>query len=150
MADGKACTPFVFYAEIMNTDTVVCILNLLYCWHFLFISSVYLFYSNAIQLIQFCVFLKQRVQRKLAVLNKKTKGGCSCLILLVIAIVILIVVIWALIKYLWLRYNHTNSAVWSVTSNNRNFKSNYYQRAKYVGKETRCILYLVFELNSFS
>ncbi|KAG5242497.1 syntaxin [Salix suchowensis] len=42
----------------------------------------------------------QTVQRKLAFLNKRTKGGCSCLILLVIAIVILIVVIWGLFKYL--------------------------------------------------
>ncbi|KAG6769051.1 hypothetical protein POTOM_024666 [Populus tomentosa] len=33
----------------------------------------------------------QTVQRKLALLNKRTKGGCSCLVLLVIAIVILIV-----------------------------------------------------------
>ncbi|CAK7339891.1 unnamed protein product [Dovyalis caffra] len=42
----------------------------------------------------------QMVQRKLAFLNKRTKGGCSCLILLVIAIVALIVVIWELFKYL--------------------------------------------------
>ncbi|XP_038718824.1 syntaxin-51-like [Tripterygium wilfordii] len=42
----------------------------------------------------------QRVQRKLAILNRNTKGGCSCLILLVIGVVILIVVIWAMIKYL--------------------------------------------------
>lgn len=42
----------------------------------------------------------QRVQKKLAVLNRRTKGGCSYLILLVIAAVILIIVVWALIKYL--------------------------------------------------
>ncbi|KAM0993609.1 hypothetical protein ACFX15_008875 [Malus domestica] len=42
----------------------------------------------------------QRVQKKLAVLNKRNKGGCSCLILLVIGVVILIIVTWALIKYL--------------------------------------------------
>ncbi|KAB2631075.1 syntaxin-51-like [Pyrus ussuriensis x Pyrus communis] len=42
----------------------------------------------------------QRVQKKLAVLNKRSKGGCSCLILLVIGVVILIIVTWALIKYL--------------------------------------------------
>ncbi|XP_068659673.1 syntaxin-52-like [Aristolochia californica] len=44
----------------------------------------------------------QRVQKKLAFLNKRTKGGCSCMCLLlaVVGIVILIVVIWALIKYL--------------------------------------------------
>ncbi|KAG9453196.1 hypothetical protein H6P81_006100 [Aristolochia fimbriata] len=44
----------------------------------------------------------QRVQKKLAILNKHTKGGCSCMCLLlaVVGIVILIVVIWALIKYL--------------------------------------------------
>ncbi|XP_011040715.1 PREDICTED: syntaxin-52-like [Populus euphratica] len=42
----------------------------------------------------------QTVQRKLALLNKRTKGGCSCVILPVIAIVILIVVIRGLFKYL--------------------------------------------------
>ncbi|KAK7848532.1 exportin-7 [Quercus suber] len=38
----------------------------------------------------------QRVQKKLAALNRRTKGGCSYLILLVIAAVILIIVVWAL------------------------------------------------------
>lgn len=44
----------------------------------------------------------QRVQKRLAVLNKRTKAGCSCkcLLLLVVVIVILATVIWALIKYL--------------------------------------------------
>eukprot|EP00268_Persea_americana_P037581 TRINITY_DN3723_c0_g1_i1.p1 TRINITY_DN3723_c0_g1~~TRINITY_DN3723_c0_g1_i1.p1 ORF type:complete len:234 (+),score=47.16 TRINITY_DN3723_c0_g1_i1:170-871(+) len=44
----------------------------------------------------------QRVQKRLAILNKRTKGGCSCMCLLlaVIGIVILAVIIWALIKYL--------------------------------------------------
>ncbi|KAJ6837372.1 putative syntaxin-52 isoform X1 [Iris pallida] len=44
----------------------------------------------------------KRVQKRLAILNKRTKGGCSCMSLLlsVIAIVILAVVIWLLIKYL--------------------------------------------------
>ncbi|XP_010246481.1 PREDICTED: syntaxin-52-like [Nelumbo nucifera] len=44
----------------------------------------------------------QRVQKRLAILNKRTKGGCSCMCLLfsVIGIVILAVVVWALIKYL--------------------------------------------------
>ncbi|XP_034893966.1 syntaxin-51 [Populus alba] len=42
----------------------------------------------------------QMVQRKLAFLNKRTKGGCSCLILLLIAVVILIVVIWQLFQHL--------------------------------------------------
>ncbi|KAJ6844736.1 syntaxin-52-like isoform X1 [Iris pallida] len=44
----------------------------------------------------------QRVQKRLAILNRRTKGGCSCkcLLLLVIAIVILAAVAWALIKYL--------------------------------------------------
>lgn len=44
----------------------------------------------------------QRVQRRLAILNKRTKGGCSCMCLLssVVAIVILAVIVWALIKYL--------------------------------------------------
>ncbi|KAL9373524.1 hypothetical protein Peur_033144 [Populus x canadensis] len=42
----------------------------------------------------------QMVQRKLAFLNKSTKGGCSCWILLVIAVVILIVVTWQLFQHL--------------------------------------------------
>ncbi|XP_008787642.2 syntaxin-52-like [Phoenix dactylifera] len=44
----------------------------------------------------------QRVQRRLAILNKRTKGGCSCMCLLlsVVAMVILAVIVWALIKYL--------------------------------------------------
>ncbi|KAL6544516.1 Syntaxin-52 [Orobanche minor] len=44
----------------------------------------------------------QRVQRRLAILNKRTKGGCSCLCLLlsVIGIVVLVAVIYMLIKYL--------------------------------------------------
>ncbi|KAF3648239.1 Syntaxin-51, partial [Capsicum annuum] len=44
----------------------------------------------------------QRVQRKLGILNKRTKGGCSCMCLLlaVLGIVILIVAIYMLIKYL--------------------------------------------------
>ncbi|KAK6934514.1 Target SNARE coiled-coil homology domain [Dillenia turbinata] len=44
----------------------------------------------------------QRVQRNLAILNKRTKGGCSCMCLLlaVIGIVVLVVVIYMLIKYL--------------------------------------------------
>ncbi|KAG6523185.1 syntaxin-52-like [Zingiber officinale] len=44
----------------------------------------------------------QRVQKRLAILNKRTKGGCSCLCLLlsIVAIAVLIAVVWALIKYL--------------------------------------------------
>ncbi|KAF6147491.1 hypothetical protein GIB67_021317 [Kingdonia uniflora] len=44
----------------------------------------------------------QRIQKRLAILNKRTKGGCSCMALLlsVIGIVILAVVAWLLIKYL--------------------------------------------------
>ncbi|KAL3821082.1 hypothetical protein ACJIZ3_006987 [Penstemon smallii] len=44
----------------------------------------------------------QRVQKRLAILNKKTKGGCSCLSLLlsVIGIVVLVAVIYIMIKYL--------------------------------------------------
>ncbi|XP_061348901.1 syntaxin-51-like isoform X2 [Gastrolobium bilobum] len=44
----------------------------------------------------------RRVQKNLAVLNKRTKGGCSCLCMLlsVVGIVILVVVIWLLVKYL--------------------------------------------------
>ncbi|CAN6476905.1 unnamed protein product [Victoria cruziana] len=44
----------------------------------------------------------KRVQKRLAVLNKRTKGGCSCMCLLlaVVVIVILAVVVWLLIKYL--------------------------------------------------
>lgn len=49
-----------------------------------------------------CVDLMQRVQKRLAILNKRTKGGCSCMCLLlsVVAIVILVIVAWLLIKYL--------------------------------------------------
>ncbi|XP_009591371.1 syntaxin-51 isoform X2 [Nicotiana tabacum] len=44
----------------------------------------------------------QRVQKKLAILNKRTKGGCSCMCLLlsVLGIVVLVVAIYMLIKYL--------------------------------------------------
>ncbi|XP_043706357.1 syntaxin-51-like [Telopea speciosissima] len=44
----------------------------------------------------------QRVQNRLAILNKRTRGGCSCMCMLlsVIGIVLLAAVIWALIKYL--------------------------------------------------
>ncbi|KAK9268325.1 hypothetical protein L1049_001449 [Liquidambar formosana] len=44
----------------------------------------------------------QRVQRNLAILNKRTKGGCSCmcLMLAVVGIVVLVAVIYLLIKYL--------------------------------------------------
>nr|ARQ31700.1 vacuolar SNARE [Petunia x hybrida] len=44
----------------------------------------------------------QRVQKKLAILNRRTKGGCSCMCLLmaVLGIVVLVVVIYMLIKYL--------------------------------------------------
>ncbi|KAH6778557.1 syntaxin of plants 52 [Perilla frutescens var. frutescens] len=44
----------------------------------------------------------QRVQKRLAVLNKRTKGGCSCfcLMLSVIGIAVLVAVIYLLIKYL--------------------------------------------------
>ncbi|KAI3444004.1 hypothetical protein Pfo_000669 [Paulownia fortunei] len=44
----------------------------------------------------------QRVQRRLAILNKRRKGGCSCLCLLlsVIGIVVLVAVIYMLMKYL--------------------------------------------------
>ncbi|KAF3321058.1 syntaxin-52-like protein [Carex littledalei] len=43
----------------------------------------------------------QRLQKRLVILNKRTKGGCSCMCLLlsVIAIVILVVIAWAIIKY---------------------------------------------------
>jgi len=44
----------------------------------------------------------QRVQKRLAILSKRTKGGCSCMCLLlsVVAIVILAVIVWLLVKYL--------------------------------------------------
>lgn len=44
----------------------------------------------------------KRVQRNLAILNKRTKGGCSCMCLLlaVVAIIILAVTAWLLVKYL--------------------------------------------------
>ncbi|KAJ4784774.1 syntaxin of plants 52 [Rhynchospora pubera] len=43
----------------------------------------------------------QMVQKRLAILNKRTKGGCSCMCLLlsVLAIVILVLIAWELIKY---------------------------------------------------
>lgn len=44
----------------------------------------------------------RRVQKNLAILNKRTKGGCTCMCMLlaVIGIVVLVVVIYMLIKYL--------------------------------------------------
>ncbi|XP_020275603.1 syntaxin-52-like, partial [Asparagus officinalis] len=44
----------------------------------------------------------QRVLKRLAILNKRTKAGCSCgcLLILVVVIVILAAVVWALLKYL--------------------------------------------------
>jgi len=44
----------------------------------------------------------QRVQKNLAILNKRTKGGCTCLSLLfsVVGIVVLVFVIYLLVKYL--------------------------------------------------
>lgn len=44
----------------------------------------------------------RRVQKNLAILNKRTKGGCSCMCMLlaVVGIIILIVAIYLLIKYL--------------------------------------------------
>ncbi|KAL8462425.1 hypothetical protein ACS0TY_033448 [Phlomoides rotata] len=44
----------------------------------------------------------QRVQKRLAILNKRTKGGCSCLCLMlsVLGIVVLAAVIYMLVKYL--------------------------------------------------
>ncbi|XP_071730251.1 syntaxin-52-like [Rutidosis leptorrhynchoides] len=44
----------------------------------------------------------KRVQKNLAVLNKRTKGGCSflCLLLSVIGIIVLVVALWMIIKYL--------------------------------------------------
>ncbi|KAI3828353.1 hypothetical protein L1987_02453 [Smallanthus sonchifolius] len=43
----------------------------------------------------------KRVQKNLAILNKRAKGGCSCLSLLlsVIGIVVLVVALWLIIKY---------------------------------------------------
>ena len=44
----------------------------------------------------------RRVQKRLAILNKQIKGGCTCMsmILSVVGIVVLIAVIWLLVKYL--------------------------------------------------
>nr|XP_043629557.1 syntaxin-52-like [Erigeron canadensis] len=44
----------------------------------------------------------KRVQKNLAVLNKRTKGGCSCLCMLmsVIGIAVLVIALWMIIKYL--------------------------------------------------
>eukprot|EP00252_Welwitschia_mirabilis_P005096 TRINITY_DN1550_c0_g1_i1.p1 TRINITY_DN1550_c0_g1~~TRINITY_DN1550_c0_g1_i1.p1 ORF type:complete len:233 (+),score=45.98 TRINITY_DN1550_c0_g1_i1:182-880(+) len=43
----------------------------------------------------------QRVQRRLAIISKKAKSGCSCmcLLLMVVVIVILVLVIWVIFKY---------------------------------------------------
>ncbi|KAG5546614.1 hypothetical protein RHGRI_018707 [Rhododendron griersonianum] len=48
------------------------------------------------------VILILRVQKNLAILNKRTKGGCSCLCLLlsVAGIAVLVVAIYLLVKYL--------------------------------------------------
>lgn len=47
-------------------------------------------------------FLMQRVQKRLAVLNKRAKGGCSFMSLLLstVGIVMLVVIVWLLMKYL--------------------------------------------------
>ena len=60
------------------------------------------------------VLWKQRVQKNLAVLNKRTKDGCSCLSMLlsVVGIVFLVVVIWILVKYLWCHIKLPN--LWSL------------------------------------
>ncbi|KAG9137301.1 hypothetical protein Leryth_014925 [Lithospermum erythrorhizon] len=44
----------------------------------------------------------QRVQKRLAILNKRTKGGCSCMCLMlsVLGVVFLVAVIYLLVKYL--------------------------------------------------
>ncbi|XP_078170841.1 syntaxin-52-like [Carex rostrata] len=44
----------------------------------------------------------QRVQKRLAILNKRNKAGCSCMCLLlsIVAIVILAAIVWMLLKYL--------------------------------------------------
>ncbi|XP_076949057.1 syntaxin-52-like [Bidens hawaiensis] len=44
----------------------------------------------------------KRVQKNLAILNKRAKGGCSCfcMLLSVIGIVVLVVALWLIIKYL--------------------------------------------------
>jgi hypothetical protein len=84
-------------------------LGLLNCVKELYLSHLLIIYSDLcvltskvpeLYLMLMLLFVQQTVQRKLALLNKRTKGGCSCLILLVIAIVILIVVIRGLFKYL--------------------------------------------------
>ncbi|KAG5081708.1 hypothetical protein GYH30_005618 [Glycine max] len=43
-----------------------------------------------------------RVQKNLAVLNKRAKGGCSCMCMLLsmVGMVALVVIIWLLVKYL--------------------------------------------------
>ncbi|KVI02276.1 hypothetical protein Ccrd_019408 [Cynara cardunculus var. scolymus] len=44
----------------------------------------------------------KRVQKNLAVLNKRTKGGCSCLCMLLslIGIAVLVLALWLILKYL--------------------------------------------------
>ncbi|XP_023535353.1 syntaxin-51-like [Cucurbita pepo subsp. pepo] len=44
----------------------------------------------------------RRVQKRLAIMNKRTKGGCTCMSMIssIVGIVVLITLIWLLIKYL--------------------------------------------------
>jgi len=85
------------------------LLGLLNCVKEFCLSDLLISYSDLcvltskvpeLYLMLMLLFVQQTVQRKLALLNKRNKGGCSCLILLVIAIVILIVVIRGLFNYL--------------------------------------------------
>ncbi|KAD4178846.1 hypothetical protein E3N88_27437 [Mikania micrantha] len=56
----------------------------------------------------------KRVQKNLAILNKRTKAGCSCLCMLlsVIGIVALAVALWLIIKYLTsMLYGHKSAII---------------------------------------
>lgn len=76
------------------------------CFDLCFVSlRIAMFYWEQILIKYYFVYPlmpKQRVQKNLAVLNKRTKGGCSCMCMLlsVVGIVVLIAVIFLLIKYL--------------------------------------------------
>ncbi|KAK4491756.1 hypothetical protein RD792_002531 [Penstemon davidsonii] len=58
--------------------------------------------NNIFVFLSLFSFWEQRVRRRLAMLNKRTKGGCSCLCLImsVIGMVVLVFVTYMLIRYL--------------------------------------------------
>jgi hypothetical protein len=89
------------YVDVTNSRLQV------YFWYFFIQSSgkfhCYIVISSLCELnFDINLSLIQRVQKRLAILNKRVKGGCSCMALLisVVAIVFLAVIAWLLIKHL--------------------------------------------------